>query len=65
MSRHRILPGMTGLAQVNGFRGETDTLEKMEKRVEFDLAYINSWSIWLDIRIMIKTVITLFSKNVY
>lgn len=65
MSRHRILPGMTGLAQVNGFRGETDTLEKMEKRVEFDLAYINSWSIWLDIKIMIKTVITLFSGNVY
>ena len=65
MSRHRILPGMTGLAQVNGFRGETDTLEKMEKRVEFDLAYINSWSIWLDIRIMIKTVITLFSESVY
>jgi len=44
MSRHRILPGMTGLAQVNGYRGETDTLEKMEKRVEYDLAYINGAS---------------------
>jgi len=65
MSRHRILPGMTGLAQVNGFRGETDTLEKMEKRVEYDLAYINNWSIWMDIRIMIKTAYTLFSKNAY
>ncbi|MBN4073447.1 exopolysaccharide biosynthesis polyprenyl glycosylphosphotransferase [Mariprofundus ferrooxydans] len=65
MSRHRILPGMTGLAQVNGFRGETDTLEKMEKRVEYDLAYINNWSIWLDVRIMIKTVYTLLSKNAY
>jgi len=65
MSRHRILPGMTGLAQVNGCRGETDTLDKMEKRVEYDLAYINNWSIWLDIRIMIKTVYTLLSKNAY
>ncbi len=65
MSRHRILPGMTGLAQVNGCRGETDTLEKMEKRVEYDLTYINNWSIWMDIRIMIKTVYTLFSKNAY
>ncbi len=65
MSRHRILPGITGLAQVNGYRGETDTLEKMEKRVEYDLAYINNWSIWLDIRIMVKTVFTLLSKNAY
>jgi len=65
MSRHRILPGMTGLAQVNGCRGETDTLEKMEKRVEYDLAYINNWSIWMDIRILAKTVYTLFSKNAY
>lgn len=65
MSRHRILPGMTGLAQVNGCRGETDTLEKMEKRVEYDLTYINNWSVWLDIRIMVKTVYTLFSKNAY
>ena len=65
MSRHRILPGITGLAQVNGYRGETDTLEKMEKRVEYDLTYINNWSILLDIRIMIKTVFTLLSKNAY
>jgi len=65
MSRHRILPGITGLAQVNGYRGETDTLEKMEKRVEYDLNYINNWSIWLDFRILIKTVYTLLSKNAY
>jgi len=65
MSRHRILPGITGLAQVNGCRGETDTLAKMERRVEYDLAYINNWSVWLDIRVMIKTVFTLLSKNAY
>jgi len=65
MSRHRILPGMTGLAQVNGCRGETRTLEKMEKRLQYDLTYINNWSIWLDIRILLKTVYTLFSKNAY
>ena len=65
MSRHRILPGITGLAQVNGCRGETDTLDKMERRVEYDLTYINSWSMWLDIRIMLKTVLTLLSKNAY
>lgn len=65
MSRHRIPPGMTGLAQVNGCRGETDTIEKMEKRVEYDLTYINNWSVWLDVRIMLKTVYTLFSKNAY
>lgn len=65
MSRHRILPGMTGLAQVNGYRGEIDSIDKMLKRVEYDLAYINNWSVWLDIRIMFKTVYTLFSKNAY
>ncbi len=65
MSRHRILPGMTGLAQVNGCRGETETLEKMEKRVDYDLAYINNWSVWMDICIMVKTVFVIFSKNAY
>lgn len=65
MLRHRILPGMTGLAQVNGCRGETEALEKMEKRVEYDLTYINNWSIWMDIRILIKTVFTLLSRNAY
>lgn len=65
MARHRIKPGITGLAQVNGYRGETETLDKMEKRVEYDLAYINNWSIWLDIQIIVKTAFTLFSKNAY
>lgn len=65
MSRHRILPGMTGLAQVNGYRGETDTIDKMQKRIEYDLAYINNWSIMLDIQIMIRTIYTLLSKNAY
>jgi len=65
MSRHRILPGITGLAQANGCRGETETIDKMEKRVEYDLAYINNWSIWLDVRIILKTMSNLWSKNVY
>ncbi|MEH6825926.1 MAG: undecaprenyl-phosphate glucose phosphotransferase, partial [Motiliproteus sp.] len=65
LMRHRIKPGITGLAQVNGYRGETDTLEKMQKRVEYDLAYINSWSIWLDFMILAKTPFSLFSNNIY
>ncbi|MHB7617873.1 undecaprenyl-phosphate glucose phosphotransferase, partial [Klebsiella pneumoniae] len=46
MLRHKVKPGITGLAQINGWRGETDTLEKMEKRIEYDLLYIRGWSIW-------------------
>ncbi|VVO03268.1 undecaprenyl-phosphate glucose phosphotransferase [Pseudomonas fluorescens] len=65
MARHRIKPGITGLAQISGFRGETETLDKMEKRVELDLAYINNWSLWLDIKILIKTPFTLLSKDIY
>jgi|TARA_B110000240_G_C13482427_1_gene445884 putative colanic acid biosynthesis UDP-glucose lipid carrier transferase len=65
MTRHRIKPGLTGLAQVNGFRGETQTLESMADRVQFDLAYINNWSPWLDIQIMFPTIFVLFSKNAY
>jgi putative colanic acid biosynthesis UDP-glucose lipid carrier transferase len=65
MARHRIKPGITGLAQISGCRGETETLDKMEKRVELDLAYINNWSLWLDIKILIKTPFTLLSKNIY
>jgi len=65
MLRHRIKPGLTGLAQVNGFRGETDTIDKMQNRVNYDLAYINNWSIWLDIEIMFKTVFVLLGKNAY
>lgn len=65
MARHRIKPGITGLAQVSGCRGETETLDKMEKRVELDLAYINNWSLWLDIKILCKTPFTLLSKDIY
>ena len=65
MRRHRVKPGLTGLAQVNGFRGETSALSQMEGRVEQDLAYINNWSPWLDIKIMVKTAFVLFSKNAY
>jgi Undecaprenyl-phosphate glucose phosphotransferase len=58
--RHNVLPGITGWAQVNGFRGETDTDEKMQRRVECDLHYIDNWSLMLDLRIM---AMTLFSRG--
>lgn len=60
--RHNVKPGITGWAQVNGLRGETDTLEKMRRRVEYDLDYIENWSFLLDIRIVIMT---LFSAAAY
>lgn len=56
MARHKIKPGITGWAQVNGFRGETDTLEKMQKRIDFDLHYIENWSLWFDLRIIRMTI---------
>jgi len=66
MLRHKVKPGITGLAQVHGWRGETDTMEKMEMRVKYDLEYINNWSIWLDLTIIAKTVISVFQgKNAY
>jgi putative colanic acid biosynthesis UDP-glucose lipid carrier transferase len=66
MLRHKVRPGITGLAQVNGFRGETDTLEKMRKRVEYDLNYIRNWSLVLDLKIIALTVLKGFShKNAY
>ena len=66
MLRHKVKPGITGLAQINGFRGETDTLDKMQKRVEYDLYYIHSWSLWLDIRIIFLTIFKGFiSKTAY
>ncbi len=60
--RHNVKPGITGLAQVNGFRGETSTDEKMRARVEQDLAYIDDWSLWLDLQILVRTV---FSPKAY
>jgi putative colanic acid biosynthesis UDP-glucose lipid carrier transferase len=66
MLRHKVRPGITGLAQVNGWRGETDTLDKMEKRIEYDLAYIKNWSLLLDVKIILLTLFKGFSgKNVY
>ena len=66
MLRHKVKPGITGLAQVNGWRGETDTLEKMQKRIECDLDYINNWSVWLDVKIVLKTITHGFiDKNAY
>lgn len=56
MQRHRVKPGITGWAQINGWRGETDTLDKMEKRVEYDLYYIENWSLWLDLKIIVMTL---------
>jgi undecaprenyl-phosphate galactose phosphotransferase/putative colanic acid biosynthesis UDP-glucose lipid carrier transferase len=55
--RYHVKPGITGWAQLNGFRGETQTLDLMVKRVEFDLWYINNWSFWLDVRILLKTLV--------
>jgi len=65
MSRHKVLPGLTGLAQVSGYRGETETMDKMAHRVEYDLVYINNWSLGLDVKIMFKTIHTLFSDYAY
>lgn len=66
MLRHKVKPGITGWAQVNGWRGETDTLDKMQKRVEYDLEYIQNWSVWLDLKIVFLTVWRGFTgKNVY
>jgi putative colanic acid biosysnthesis UDP-glucose lipid carrier transferase len=56
MVRHKVKPGITGWAQVNGFRGETDTREKMEQRVHYDLEYLRNWSPRLDMLIVAKTV---------
>ena len=55
-ARHKVKPGITGWAQVNGCRGETETLEKMKQRVDFDLEYLRRWSLALDLRIILRTV---------
>ncbi|SEG57354.1 undecaprenyl-phosphate glucose phosphotransferase [Marinobacterium lutimaris] len=66
MRRHKVKPGITGWAQVNGYRGETDTLEKMEKRVQYDLWYIDNWSLWLDLKIILATLFKGFiNRNAY
>jgi undecaprenyl-phosphate glucose phosphotransferase len=66
MLRHKVRPGITGLAQVNGCRGETDTLDKMKKRIEYDLNYIQSWSLHLDLKIIGQTIFRGFvGRNAY
>jgi Undecaprenyl-phosphate glucose phosphotransferase len=63
--RYHVKPGMTGWAQVNGFRGETRTVDMMAKRIEFDLWYINNWSAWLDVRVLIRTLILGLQPSAY
>ena len=64
--RHRVKPGITGWAQINGYRGEVDTIEKARARVEYDLSYIEEWSLWLDLKILVLTVPTLlWRRNAY
>ncbi|MCZ7562791.1 MAG: undecaprenyl-phosphate glucose phosphotransferase [Burkholderiales bacterium] len=67
MVRHKVKPGITGLAQVSGARGETDTVEKMQRRIELDLAYLRNWSLRLDLEIILKTIPVLIrgQKNAY
>ncbi|PCJ30890.1 MAG: undecaprenyl-phosphate glucose phosphotransferase [Gammaproteobacteria bacterium] len=66
MLRHKVKPGITGLAQINGFRGETDTLDKMEGRIYYDLQYIQTWTLRLDLKIILLTVFKGFlDKNAY
>jgi putative colanic acid biosynthesis UDP-glucose lipid carrier transferase len=66
MLRQKVKPGLTGWAQVNGWRGETDTLEKMQRRVEFDLYYIENWSIAFDLKIIALTLLRGFiNRNAY
>jgi undecaprenyl-phosphate glucose phosphotransferase len=64
--RGRVKPGITGWAQVNGFRGETDALEKIAKRVEYDLYYIANWSLWFDLKIILLTLFRgFYHENAY
>ena len=63
MLRYRIKPGMTGWAQVNGWRGRTETIEKMKTRVQYDLYYINNWSLWFDLKILTLTVVHLLKRE--
>ncbi|MBT0587620.1 undecaprenyl-phosphate glucose phosphotransferase [Alteromonas oceanisediminis] len=66
MLRHKVKPGITGWAQINGLRGETETINKMVKRVEYDLEYIHRWSLWFDVKIILSTVVNGFvNKNAY
>ena len=64
--RHRMKPGITGWAQVNGFRGETDTTEKMQRRVQYDIYYVDNWSLFFDLKILFLTFFVPFmQENAY
>ena len=63
MLRHKVKPGITGLAQVNGCRGETETIDKMERRIEWDHNYIRNWTIWLDLSILFKTFLVVWKQE--
>ena len=66
MIRHKVKPGITGWAQVNGFRGETRTLDRMESRIAYDLAYLRHWSLQLDLWIVLKTLLVVLNdRNAY
>jgi putative colanic acid biosynthesis UDP-glucose lipid carrier transferase len=66
MVRHKVKPGITGWAQVNGLRGETDTVDKMRARVEYDLEYLRNWTLALDLQIIVRTIrLVLFDRNAY
>jgi Undecaprenyl-phosphate glucose phosphotransferase len=65
MLRHKVKPGMTGWAQVNGFRGPTESKEKMALRIEHDLWYIQNWSLWLDVKILLMTPFVMSHSNAY
>ena len=66
MVRHKVKPGITGWAQINGLRGETETVEKMKARVEFDLEYLRNWSLGLDLQIIVRTIrVAFFERAAY
>jgi putative colanic acid biosynthesis UDP-glucose lipid carrier transferase len=66
MIRHKVKPGITGWAQVNGFRGETDIVEKMQRRIDYDLDYLRNWSLLLDLSIIFKTIgVVIRDKNAF
>src|ERR1700730_8173088 len=66
MIRHKVRPGITGWAQVNGLRGETSTVDKMHRRIQYDIDYLKNWSLWLDLRILARTALTLVNdRNAY
>lgn len=66
MVRHKVRPGITGWAQINGLRGETESIEKMRARVQYDLEYLRNWSLWLDTRIILRTIrLVFFDRSAY